>query len=395
MSGKTSRDLTHPHPSIVSNLNGWMGSCTSMCFLPGTVVLALVSLLCLRPIPGHAQDAPSQQAQLFSNAAHYIQAEDYNNAILVLNRLVQSEPNNSSYLQELSLAYYLNRNFDKAENILGKVFDLHADTIETYELAGDIQRAIQDPKNAQRWYEKGIRKFPNSGALYNDLGSLFYDQQKYSEALTYWTRGIDVDPADADNYYHAARTYYYSKDKVWTLLYGELFMNLEHSGNRAAEIRGMLLSAYKALFQDPSTLGRLIQQSNTGKLTRSDQGFRLAVLKTLENASSVVAQGITPETLVMLRTRFVLDWDHFYRLMYPYTLFDYQRYLLQQGVFPAYNRWIFGPASNPEAYRTWFNNHQDAYTSLMAVLNQHPLNPLPQQAYQPSRIVFQAESGQP
>lgn len=363
--------------------------------LSGLAMLIGSFVCCLGPVSSRAQEIQEPAARLFSTANHYIQIQDYNNAILVLNRLIESQPNNPVYLQDLSLAYYLNRNFVQAEKILGKVFDLHSDNIESYELAGDIQRAIQDPKNAQRWYSRGIRKYPNSGALYNDMGSLFYDQQKYSEALTYWTRGIDMDPAYTENYYHAARTFYYSKDQIWTLLYGEMYMDLVHTGKRAAEIRGMLLSAYKSLFQDPSTLSRLIQQAKSARPGTGNPDFRTAVLKTLENASSVVANGITPETLVMLRTRFILDWDHFYRLMYPYSLFAYQRHLLREGVFPAYNRWIFGPASNPEAYRIWVNNHPDAYASLMQVLNQQSLQPQARQSYQPARIIYQAEAGQP
>ena len=63
----------------------------------------------------------------------------------------------------------------------------------------------------------------------------------------------------------------------------------------------------------------------------------------------------------MLRTRFVLDWFNDFGTKFPYRLFDWQKQLLQEGVFEAYNQWLFGPASDPNAYQNWIRTHEDEY----------------------------------
>jgi len=61
----------------------------------------------------------------------------------------------------------------------------------------------------------------------------------------------------------------------------------------------------------------------------------------------------------MIRTRFILDWfsDKETSAKFPFRLFDYQRQLIQQGYFDAYNQWIFGTAQNLVEYQTWTNLH--------------------------------------
>jgi hypothetical protein len=36
--------------------------------------------------------------------------------------------------------------------------------------------------------------------------------------------------------------------------------------------------------------------------------------------------------------------------------------LLKDGLFDAYNEWIFGAASNLPAFQTWTNTHSDDYS---------------------------------
>ena len=65
----------------------------------------------------------------------------------------------------------------------------------------------------------------------------------------------------------------------------------------------------------------------------------------------------------MIRTRFILDWFENYGSKFPFRLFDYQRQLLQEGMFEAYNQWLFGTVENLSAYEAWTKNHTEEYTS--------------------------------
>ena len=152
------------------------------------------------------------------------------------------------------------------------------------------------------------------------------------------------------NYYNAASYYYFTKDKVWTLIYGEIFVNMEYLTERATEIKRMLLSTYKEkLFADE------------GSKDYAKNDFARAVLQTYNKQSSLTSRGITIESLNMIRTRFILDWFTSYASKFPFKLFDYQQQLIREGMFEAYNQWLFGPIDNLPAFDQWTKTNSEAY----------------------------------
>ena len=70
-------------------------------------------------------------------------------------------------------------------------------------------------------------------------------------------------------------------------------------------------------------------------------------------------EGITPDNLSAIRTRFILDWFNAKNNeKFPFKLFDNMQYLLREGIFDACNQWIFGTAASPSAYQVWISSHQ-------------------------------------
>ena len=99
-------------------------------------------------------------------------------------------------------------------------------------------------------YKKALKKFPKSGALYSEYGELLWSSKNYS-AIDQWEKGIQVDPAYGGNYYNAALYYFFTKDKVWSLIYGEIFVNMESRSERGMAMKKLLLQGYKEkLFAD-------------------------------------------------------------------------------------------------------------------------------------------------
>jgi hypothetical protein len=81
----------------------------------------------------------------------------------------------------------------------------------------------------------------------------------------------------------------------------------------------------------------------------------------MEQNSSVIQSGITTETLTMLRTRFILDWYDQYADRFPFRLFEHHRQLLREGMFDAYNQWIFEAAGNLASYEKWTRLNAEKY----------------------------------
>lgn len=333
--------------------------------------------------------AQSDGSQLYNTALTFMRSGDYANAILVLNRAVQLSPENVEYRKQLAFSYFLNNNLDQAEKVIKDVLKSDAADEQTYQIAGNIYKAERDSKGAEKNYKRGLKKFPNSGALYNELGETYYDMRSYDNALQSWTTGIKVDPGYASNYYNAAKTYLYSKDKVWAVIYGEIFIDLERFTPRTAEMKDILLASYKELFNSGNTV--VVQQPSVSGGDKAEEAppFRQAFLNSLAKGSgTVTTRGITPETLVILRTRFLLDWNNFYKFVYPFSLFNYQSQLLKEGLFEAYNQWVFGPATNLAQYKNWVKDNQQVMDRLIKYLNTSPLTPREGEYYQQGKISF-------
>ena len=48
---------------------------------------------------------------------------------------------------------------------------------------------------------------------------------------------------------------------------------------------------------------------------------------------------------------------------FPFKLFDFQQQLLKEGMFEAYNQWLFGEVENLAAYDSWTKTHTEQYTA--------------------------------
>jgi Tfp pilus assembly protein PilF len=289
---------------------------------------------------------------MHENAKTFMRSGDFDNAIIVLTRALQKDTKSLELQKDLVMSYYLKRDYSKAlEGVEVLVERDDADVI-TYQIAGNVYKALEEVKDCDKMYKKALKKFPRSGPLYSEYGELLWAAKNFS-AIEQWEKGIQVDPGYSGNYYNAALFYFYTKDKVWSLIYGEIFVNMESLSQRGASMKDLLLKAYKEkLFAEAD----LLKDEDKNK-----SEFAKAFLKGINKQSSLASNGITAETLTMIRTRFILDWYQTSAARYPFRLFDYQRQLLQEGMFEAYNQWLFGAVENLAAYDNWTKAHPDQH----------------------------------
>lgn len=297
-----------------------------------------------------AQDSSGKTAK------NYIREGDYNNAILVLNRAIENDNDNIDLKKDLAYAYYLQRDYSKAITAIRPVVESREADEQSFQILGLIYKAIEQRKEADKLYRTALRKFPQSGVLYNEFGELLWANTDFTGAVKQWQRGIQTDPNYSGNYYNAARYYYMTTDKVWGLLYGEIFVNLESYSKRTPEIKTMLVEGYKKLFSDTDIF----------KTQDTKNEFVRSYLEIMKELSPLAASGITPDALSALRTRFILKWYEKELGKFPFRLFDYHRQLARSGLFDAYNQWIFGAASNLSLFQQWTVTHTEEYNRFNA-----------------------------
>jgi Tfp pilus assembly protein PilF len=314
-------------------------------------ILGLTFFLIAFSQPSSAQD---DVKTLHETAKTFMRAGDFDNAIVVLVQALQKDNDNLELQKDLVMSYYLKRDYVRALDGVEKLVERDDADVVTFQIAGNVYKALEEVKDCDKMYRKALKKFPKSGALLSEYGELLWATKDFS-AIKYWEEGIKVDPAYGGNYYNAANFYFYTKDKTWSLVYAEIFVNMESLSERGANLKQMLLQGYKEkLFADADMM------AGQEKIKSE---FAKAFLNTMGKQTSLISKGLNVETLTMIRTRFILDWYNTYGSRYPFRLFEFQRQLIQEGMFDAYNQWLFGPTENLAAYDAWTKTHAEEYTA--------------------------------
>lgn len=311
-----------------------------------------LSLVCLISVAAWAQPEENV-ATLHARAKNFLRAGDFDNAVLVLRQAMILSPEDLELSKDLVIAYTYKRDFTKAREWVIQLCDRpNADAI-CFQLAGNVFKELEEVKECEKYYKRGLKKFPNSGPLHSEYGELLWSA-KDPRAIGFWEQGIKVDPGYAGNYYNAALYYYYTTDKVWSLIYGEIFINLEGLNERSRSMREVLLKGYKEkLFADADLKQVADKTSNS---------FAKAYLTEMAKHVSLTARGLEAETLSMIRARFLLGWFDGPANQFPFKLFDVQRQWIQADLFQAYNQWLFLTPETQVKHEQWKKENAETWT---------------------------------
>lgn len=311
----------------------------------------VIIFLCLFACARATAQQPTVR-QLRETAATMLQQGDFANAVVALEKAAQQEPKDLELLKELSFAYYLKRDFAKAIEVAKPLVERPDADQQAFQILGMNYKAIAQYKECARLYKNALKRFSNSGVIYNEYGELLDMDNSPGDAVVQWEKGIAADPSYSGNYYNAAK--YYNKKGQWVrvLLYGEIFLNLESYSGRVNDVKRALLVAYQNLYS-----ANAIQDAITSK---ASSAFEKTILEALAKTATLAKEGITIDNLTTIRTRFILEWFQSKDKQYPYQLFNRLQYLLREGLFEAYNQWLFGDVINADAYKVWQENHQKA-----------------------------------
>ncbi len=288
-------------------------------------------------------------AQMQETAKSQMQQGEFDNALLLLNRARQQEPNNIEILKDLSFTYYLKRDFASGIEFGKVLIEKPGADQQSFQILGLSYKAIASYVECAKLYKGALTKFPNSGLLYNEYAEMRASENNLEEAILLWEKGIESDPVYSGNYFNA--TMYYMRVKKWlrATLYGETFLNLESYSTRTDEIKTQLFVAYQNLLA-PSVIEQLLQ-------SKTISAFEKALLESLAKSTGKLQNMVKIENIISIRTLFILQWLQGKQKLYPFRLFDHQQFLLNNGLFEAYNYWLFSTTLNADVYTIWQKTH--------------------------------------
>ncbi|MGE5457596.1 MAG: tetratricopeptide repeat protein [Methanococcaceae archaeon] len=302
---------------------------------------------------------------------------DLETAITMLNESCKLDPEKPDYRFELGYAYYLKKDFEKSIETLKQTLTMKDISDQYYQMLGNILDENGKRDSALEMYQKGLEKFPNSGRLYLELGNMQKDSLQ--KALEYYEKGIQADPEFSSNYYRAAKLFCASTERVWGVLYGEIFMNMERGSNRTEEISKLLFDTYSAAIKFESDSTIQISFSKNGSVTITDDGstgrlpFGLGVFEPLIAMSITGESAITLESLSRIRTNFVKRYfAENYNRNYNNIIYDWHKLLIDNGYFDSYNHWLLMKGASDE-FDAWQQANQEKFSKFIDWFKTHPL----------------------
>ncbi len=349
-----------------------------------TFTAAFVFLILLSTCALAQSDSLHYAAQeLLRRGIEACDAGDYDGALDLYHQAEALDSGSSMYRYEESYIYTYQQQYQRAIDILLTIVNAPDAHDIYYSNLGSCYDYLGKREKALATYKEGLKRFPNSGRIYLELGVVMASEQKFEKALGYWEKGIEVDPAHPSNYYWASKFYCtIDQTRPWGIIYAEIFLNLERSTNRSKEISGLLYEAYRSLISvEPGHIGiadisgKPIMDTATGTMVVPfDQAFGTKLITALTvNAIFPLHQGVDLAFLHSARSLFISMWfEDSLDQYFPSFLFNWHRELIERGGFEAYNYWLLNQGDEGEATE-WFNAHADQAASFMNWFKQHPL----------------------
>jgi len=328
----------------------------------------------------YAQNDKNKANQLTMKAIELMDSGQIDESIILLKKAKKLDKGNYLYDYEIALANYKKGKYKNSIKILEKLKKRDDINDFVFQLLGNSYSLTGNKQKAINTYESGLKKFPNSGSLYLERGNIELQKREYDKALYYYEIGIDVAPRFPSNYYWASKILIASGDKTWGLIYGEIFMNLERNSARTVEISKLIYNTYKnnIKINNETISVSLSNQIVSNHININDPlSFRIPFGMLIYEPTlllSIQEKEINMSSLNNIRTKFI---ENYYMMehnkKYPNILFDYNKEIIENGHFEAYNHWILSEG-NEEEFDYWKSFNQDKWQDFVDWFIPNPLS---------------------
>jgi tetratricopeptide (TPR) repeat protein len=347
------------------------------CALPILIsVVALLAVVCSGTT--YAQKSPHSRTEdsLLYIAVSKIDEGDLDGARQMLRDGAKRFPENSTFVYEQCYILAAEKKYDECRKLLLTIIDA-PDADGTYpQLLGNMLDYLGEPEAAIETYEKGLKRFPDSGPLYLERGIMSAMKENIGEAMGFWEEGIRRDPSFSSNYFHVSRIWMQTESPGWGLIYGEIFLNLEPKGERADMIRRALFATWdkaisttngkpkEPLKEGEEWTGGVDLFKNELAITVDDNGTALMPFEFFYSATIMFGavpyldgkpKEMTIADLTAIRSRFVDKWfenaavsKHF-----AIDLFEHHKALKAAGLLEAYDYLLFRSEDTEKEFEKW------------------------------------------
>ena len=346
-----------------------------------TLIITIIIHLITQSFAQSKQD--EIQANIYATLAIKIMDESgkFDEAIELLEKAIQLDSTRIEYPYEIAYALYSQKKYGESIVILEQMIDRKDVTVQHFQLLGNCYDYLKQPKKALEIYQKGLTKFPKSGKLYLEQGIVEYYQGKYNNAIALWEKGVEIDPDFSSNYFWLGNIFSKTDERIWAILYGEIFIHLERNTERTTKMSKILYDTYQQSIQLNSDSSfsvhftkKILLEVDTTKELKLPFPLVYASYMVMANAFDNEHKDTNSlASLNYLRKNFIHLWyDQKKDKDYPNILFDYQKKLLDAGHFEAFNYW-FLMKGNEDEFVKWYKQNETKFNDFANWYFENPI----------------------
>jgi Tfp pilus assembly protein PilF len=313
--------------------------------------------------------------QLGAEAVTMINNGDFDAAIKKLTEADSLDNTTIAYQFEKALAYKQKGKYYKASGIL-EMISINPEADErVYILWANCLDQLGKYEEAYNHLNEALKKFPNSGKIYMEIGREHYNMEERKDAVGSWETGIQTDPTVAGNYYFLSSSYFLNGNFTWASIYSEIFVNLTDNEKFIFDASQICYDIYKTAFYvktgDSTEIHFtkiIIQRAEEPDPKSLD--FPLAFQYVMEKAAKGIlpkdSTSFTLDNLIEVKKKFTELWFQ-YGLgdKYPNVLFAYHKLLLDNNYLDVYYHEIFA-WGDKEKFKEWLRNNKETYNEYLS-----------------------------
>ncbi len=155
-----------------------------------------------------------QAIRLMSEAMDSIMVDgDYAKGLRLFDEALKYDSYSGDIYHNRGMAYSHMQNWRQALEDFTRAIKLSPHP-SSYEQRGKVYYRMGDSQAARHDWEQASRMDPNRSTSLMNLGWLCVEEQRFHDAIDYYTRAIDAEPTYAVAYAHRAKIYYDLGDKA-------------------------------------------------------------------------------------------------------------------------------------------------------------------------------------
>lgn len=348
------------------------------------IVAYILAALLLAP-SAFSQTDKEKATSLMRQAIKMMDKGEIDESIVFLDSARKLDPGDFVYDYETGFAYSLKKDYKNAIRYFQSTLNYSNAIDQCYQMLGNSYDHDGNSKKAIEIYNEGLKKFPNSGKLYLELGVMALIENDYDKAVQSWEKGISVNPTYPSSYYRLAKLYAMSKDPIWSIFYGEMFINMEWNTGRTAEISKVIYNAYKGAIDISSDTSAKVDFARPMVIDAAnfdpskkfkfpfDQVFALDFLVGMTSSLLANNKEVNIAFLHTARAGFLNSWYNSKRNKeYNNMIIEYQKKVLDAGHFEAYTYWLL-MAGNEKEFDDWYNANETKFKDFADWFNKNPV----------------------